>query len=73
LGAFYVTMSIILTPRLGASSTIGFIIGGQMIASVVLDHFGLLNLPTSPANLPKLAGAVLVVVGAIIVLSYREG
>jgi len=49
------------------------IIGGQMIASVVLDHFGLLNLPTSPANLPKLAGAVLVVVGAIIVLSYREG
>ena len=67
------TMSIILTPRLGASSTIGFIIGGQMIASVVLDHFGLLNLPTSPANLPKLAGAVLVVVGAIIVLSYREG
>jgi transporter family-2 protein len=73
LGAFYVTMSIILTPRLGASATIGFIIGGQMIASVVLDHFGLLNLPTSPANLPKLAGAVLVVVGAVIVLSYREG
>jgi transporter family-2 protein len=73
LGAFFVTMSIILTPQLGASATIGFIIGGQMIASIVLDHFGLLNLPTSPATLPKLAGAVLVVIGAIIVLSYREG
>jgi transporter family-2 protein len=66
-------MSIILTPQLGASATIGFIIGGQMIASIILDHFGLLNLPTSPVTLPKLAGAVLVVIGAIIVLNYREG
>jgi transporter family-2 protein len=73
LGAFYVAMSIILTPQLGASTTIGFIIGGQMIASVVLDHFGLLNLPTSPATFPKLGGAALVIIGAIIVLSYREG
>jgi len=73
LGAFYVTMSIILTPQLGASATLGFIIGGQMIASIILDHFGLLNLQTSPATLPRLGGATLVVIGAIIVLSYREG
>ncbi|MBV9455308.1 MAG: DMT family transporter [Rubrobacter sp.] len=73
LGAFYVSMSIVLTPRLGASPTIGFIIGGQMIASIVLDHFGLLNLPTSPATLPKLSGAALVVIGSIIVLSSRQG
>ena len=73
LGAFYVSMSIILTPRLGASPTIGFIIGGQMIASIFLDHFGLLNLPTSPASLPKLSGAALVVIGAVIVLSSRQG
>jgi bacterial/archaeal transporter family-2 protein len=73
LGAFYVSMSIVLTPRLGASLTIGFIIGGQMIASIVLDHFGLLNLPTSPVTLPKLGGAILVIIGAIIVLSSRQG
>jgi transporter family-2 protein len=73
LGAFYVTMSIVLTPRLGASPTIGFIVGGQMIASIVLDHFGFLHLPTSPATFPKLGGAVLVIIGAIIVLSSRQG
>jgi len=73
LGAFYVSMSIILTPKLGASSTIGFIIGGQMIASIVLDHFGLLNLPTSPVTLPKLGGAALLIIGAVIVLSSRQG
>ena len=72
LGAFFITTSIILTPRLGASPTIGFIIGGQMIASIVLDHFGLLDLPTSPANLPKLGGVALVIIGATIVLYYRQ-
>lgn len=67
------TMSIILTPRLGASATISFIIGGQMIASTILDYFGLLNLATSPVTLPKLGGAALVIIGAIIVLGYRQG
>ena len=73
LRAFYVTMSIILTPRLGASATISFIIGGQMIASIILDYFGLLNLASSPVILPKLDGAALVIIGAIIILGYRQG
>lgn len=68
LGAFYVAASIILTPRLGAVTTIGFIISGQVLASIILDQFGLLNLPVHPITLPRLGGAVLVVAGAIIVL-----
>ena len=71
LGGFFVTASIILTPRLGAATTLGFIISGQMVASVVLDHFGLLNLPTQPVSLVKLLGVVLVISGAVIVLRYR--
>ena len=68
LGAFYVTASIILTPRLGAATTVGFIIAGQVVMSVILDQFGLLNLPVQPVTLPKVGGAVLVIVGAILVL-----
>ncbi len=68
LGAFYVAASIVLTPRLGAATTIGFIISGQVIASIILDQFGLLNLPVHLITLPRLGGAVLVIVGAIIVL-----
>jgi len=70
LGAFYVASSIVLTPRLGAAATIGFVIGGQMTASILLDHFGLLNLPVQPVTLPRLGGAILVIVGAIIVLRF---
>ncbi len=70
LGAFYVAASIVLTPRLGAVTTIGFILAGQMIASIILDQFGLLNLPVQPITLPRLGGATLVVIGAIIVLRF---
>ncbi|MCA1715585.1 MAG: DMT family transporter [Actinobacteria bacterium] len=68
LGAFYVTASIVLTPRLGAVTTVGFIIAGQVVMSVILDRFGLLNLPVQPITLPKLGGAVLVIAGAVLVL-----
>jgi bacterial/archaeal transporter family-2 protein len=68
LGAFYVTASILLTPRLGAVTTVGFIIAGQVLMSVVLDLFGLLNLPVQLITFPKLGGAVLVILGAVLVL-----
>jgi transporter family-2 protein len=63
-----VTASIILTPRLGAVTTVGFIIAGQVVMSVVLDWFGLLNLPVQLITFPKLGGGVLVIVGAVLVL-----
>ena len=36
--------------------------------SVVLDRFGLLNLPVQLITFSKLGGAVLVIVGAVLVL-----
>ena len=55
-------------PRLGAAATVGFIIAGQVVASIILDQFGLLNLPVHSVSLPRLGGAALVVAGAIVVL-----
>ena len=68
LGAFYITASINLTPRLGAVTTVGFIIAGQVVMSVVVDRFGLLDLPVRLITFPKLGGAILVIVGAVLVL-----
>ena len=68
LGAFYVATSIILTPRLGAANTITFIVAGQVLASMILDQFGLLNLPVYPVSLARIGGAALVIVGVFVVL-----
>ena len=51
LGAFYVAMSIWLTPKLGVGAVISLGIAGQVIASLALDHFGLLNLAVREVTL----------------------
>src|SRR5918998_5995742 len=47
LGAFYVFASVILTPRLGAATTVALILTGQVLASIVIDHFGLFRVGAS--------------------------
>ena len=63
LGAFFVTATIILVPKLGATSMVALILAGQMLASLLLDHFGLLGYPLHPINLGRIAGVVLVCAG----------
>jgi transporter family-2 protein len=70
LGAFYVVASIILTPRLGAATTIGLFLAGQVVASIGIDHFGLFGVPVQPASLPRILGALLIVVGVAVVQRF---
>jgi bacterial/archaeal transporter family-2 protein len=70
LGAFFVLASIILTPRLGAATTIGLILTGQVLASVVIDHFGLIRVPVHEASFPRIVGALLIVTGVVMVQKF---
>jgi transporter family-2 protein len=68
IGASYIIATLELGPKLGAALLLALILAGQMTASLVVDHFGLLGFPHHPANLPRLAGALLLVVGAILIV-----
>ncbi|GGB41770.1 DMT family transporter [Fictibacillus barbaricus] len=70
LGAFYVVATIILIPRIGAASTVAFILTGQIIASVLIDHFGLLGVHIQPVNLYKFIGVSLIIFGVIFVQKH---
>jgi transporter family-2 protein len=70
LGAVYLTLAIILTPRLGAAVTFGLVITGQLIASVVLDHFGWLGIPIHQINAPRVLGVLLLMAGVVLVRNY---
>ncbi|WP_146553965.1 DMT family transporter [Rummeliibacillus sp. SL167] len=70
LGAFYVVATVILIPKIGATSTVVYILAGQVLASVLIDHFGLLNVQIHTINLPRLMGITLVICGMIIVQRY---
>ena len=70
LGALYVLATIIVIPRLGAATTVGLILAGQVLASIVIDHFGLIRVPVHELNIPRLAGAVLIVIGVALVQRF---
>jgi len=70
LGAFFVLASIILTPRLGAATTIGLILTGQVLASIVIDHFGLIRVPVHEASFPRIVGALLIGAGVAMVQRF---
>lgn len=70
LGASYVLATTILMPRIGAASTVGYVLAGQVLASILIDHFGLIGATTHTLNLPRLLGAFLVLGGVVIVQKF---
>ncbi|MCF6799770.1 DMT family transporter [Priestia megaterium] len=70
LGAFYVVASIVLIPRLGATATVAYILAGQMVASTLIDHFGLIGVHVHSLSIPRAIGIVLIIVGVIIIQKF---
>ena len=70
LGAIYVSAIIILAPKLGTALTFSLIVLGQMSASLVLDHFGLLGLPVKTVNWPRIVGALSLILGVVLIRRY---
>ena len=58
----------LFAPRLGAAGWLGLIVTGQVIASLVLDHFGMVGFAIHPVNAWRLLGGALLVAGVLIVL-----
>jgi transporter family-2 protein len=70
LGAFYVTAVLLAFPQLGPGLTFALIVAGQMLFTVVLEHFNILVTQPHPMNVPRLIGVLLVIVGAIIIRKF---
>ena len=54
-------------PRLGAASLICLVVAGQLVGSVVLDHYGVLH-ARQPVDSLRIVGLLLVVAGAVLVV-----
>lgn len=66
-GAFFVAIAAYAAPRIGLASLITIGIAGQIAAALWLDHIGALGLPREPINLGRVAGALLVIAGVVLV------
>ena len=63
LGAAYVLAAVVLAPRLGAATLVAAVVAGQLIASLALDHFGLVGYPQHPVTPARVIGAALLLAG----------
>jgi len=66
VGAGYVASTVAAAPRLGALNLFAAVIFGQLLCSVVLDHFGVLYKEHS-LSAGRLAGVVLLAAGVVLV------
>ena len=57
-GVIFVTTILMLAPRIGIANTLVATIIGQLIISVILDHFGVFGLLRHPVNGFRLLGCV---------------
>ncbi|NWL20711.1 DMT family transporter [Pseudomonas umsongensis] len=66
-GVCFISLALVLLPKLGASGFMALALAGQVVASLVLDHFGWFGLEERPITLPRLAGAVLLIGGVVLI------
>jgi transporter family-2 protein len=70
MGAVYVATSLVLLSRLGGALLFASIVVGQMLATIVMDHFGLLGLSRHEVNPWRILGAAFLVAGVVLIRRY---
>ena len=58
----------VVTPRIGATATIGLLIAGQLAMGVLIDRYGWFGVEQVPLNWPRIVGVLLLAVGALLAL-----
>jgi len=66
LGAFAVSIGLIGIPKVSAGIVIAATVFGQLVAAVIIDHFGWLGVPRVPLNIWRVAGALGLLVSVVL-------
>ncbi|MDD7569045.1 MAG: DMT family transporter [[Actinobacillus] rossii] len=66
LGALVVFTTIFLAPKIGVTNMLFFIIVGQLIAAMLIDHFGLLGMNERPMQIWQIIGLLVIALGLTI-------
>ncbi|KGT46688.1 MULTISPECIES: DMT family transporter [Acinetobacter] len=68
LGVYAISMSIYSAPKLGLLSLSALIIFGQLVTSMIIDHFGWLGSEKIQLNWQRLLGGVVIFIGVLLTL-----
>ncbi len=68
MGVVVVLTITVVTPRIGATATIGLLIAGQLAMGVLIDRYGWFGVEQVPLSWPRILGVLLLAVGALLAL-----
>ncbi len=69
-GAVYGLAAIVLASQIGAARLTALVITGQLVSSVILDHFGWLSFEVHTAGIGRVGGCALMILGLILIAKY---
>jgi transporter family-2 protein len=70
LGAFYVTVIVLAFPKLGPGLTFGLVVAGQLLLSMLMEHYQFMGAQAQPISLGRIAGLLLIVAGVVIMKKF---
>lgn len=65
-GLIYVLSAVALAPKLGVTTFMAAVVAGQLVISLMLDHYGLLGMAIKPVSWQRLLAAGLIVAGVLL-------
>ncbi|WP_244788309.1 DMT family transporter [Cupriavidus pauculus] len=68
LGASAIFCTVLLAPRIGLANMLALLIAGQLLSSLVIDHFGLIGVAIRHISGVKAAGALVMLLGVLVTL-----
>ena len=67
LGAIFVTTTIVVVPRIGTAAAMAATIAAQLLAGIILDHFGFFGFQGTPVDAKRAVGVLLLLAGAMLI------
>lgn len=67
-GAFFVSMTIFAVPRIGTTAVLALTIVSQLVAGLIMDHYGLLGMQGIPMDGKRVFGVLLLLIGVYFVV-----
>jgi transporter family-2 protein len=68
LGAAFIFCTVMLVPRIGLLNLVVLVIAGQLLTSMAIDHFGLVNVAMRKVSAIRLLGALVMITGVAMAL-----
>ena len=66
IGAVIVFSSVILAQKLGVANTMFIFVTGQLVMGMLIDSYGLIQMPTYPLHWWKVAGMSIMLIGLVL-------